>query len=307
MKLSDFSNFDREKFLYSPKKIKNLHVFLGNSAKKSLGQNYLIDKNVVDIISNFVQKTLIQNKSKTILEIGCGLGNLTNALLLRGVKIVGVEIDSQNVQFLKNVFFKEIEEGQFLLIQENVVNVSPRDIKTDDRPSLIVGNLPYNMTSSILLHCFSNFKEEGVAGFIFMLQKEVAERITAKSGTSDYGRLTVMCQLFCEKISNVADVSKNSFYPAPKVESRVVFFQLKKSIENIEVEVFSEIVKRAFNMRRKKVGASLLGAKLGVLDELKLQETVSFFDFGNKRAQDLIFEDYLKIYYRYVSLRTVVK
>lgn len=217
--------------------------------KKSLGQNFLHDKNIIrKIVSSLEIKS-----SDYVIEIGPGEGALTEFLFAETKNLIAIEIDKRCVELLK-IKFPEIE-----VINQNFLDISFS--KLNSEKMIIVGNIPYNITSQILFHIFDNLKY--VKNFTAMMQKEVAMRLVANPRTKDYGILSVMTQYFsAPKI--LFDVSKNCFYPKPKVTSTVVNlnFEKKKITRAIDENLFRSLVRGTFNTRRKTLKNGLKNVNL---------------------------------------------
>jgi len=217
-----------------------------NRPKKSLGQNFLIDNNVINKIIK-----LVKIKNSNILEIGPGTGNLTDKIIAQKPKsLILIEKDKTLYENLKKKYknFKEV-----VLLNEDVLSINLEKIlKTD---TVVFGNLPYNISTQILVK-FIKF-EKWLPKFyklIFMFQKEVAERLEAKSNTTKYGRLSVISK-WRLKIKDQFDVSKNSFYPKPKVESKILVFTPVeiKSSKILQINTLEEVTRVLFSNKRKMI------------------------------------------------------
>jgi len=215
--------------------------------KKSLGQNFLIDKNII----NKIVKIGSVDKNKTVLEIGPGYGNLTEKILSMNPKqLVAIEKDIRLSEILKKKFKNY---GNIKIINEDILNIiTHRNI---GKNVIVFGNLPYNISTKILTSlmlvdkwppCFTIL--------IFMFQKEVAERIIAKINTKEFGRLSILCN-WRMKIKKHFDVSKNCFLPKPKINSSVLSFTPKENIRfHIKDPKYLEKVTRIlFSNRRKMI------------------------------------------------------
>ena len=244
--------------------------------KYKLGQNFLIDTNISRKITKLVQGQL----ADPIIEVGPGTGSLTNELLKDNYRIKAVEVDKAASDVLHERFsgIPNIE-----IYNEDAMEF---DYRTLTGPWWIfVSNLPYNIGTRLLVNLITEVPV--IHRYVVMVQKEVGERMVAKTGTKDYGSLSVLFQLFTEtKIQ--FDVSKNCFYPQPKVTSTVVTIQRESLFdEDIRLKAF-EISKIAFQQKRKKIKSSLSS----IINEeqlIKLDLDV------NLRASDLSPEDYLLI------------
>jgi 16S rRNA (adenine1518-N6/adenine1519-N6)-dimethyltransferase len=217
----------------------------GHKAKKSFGQNFLVDQNIIGDIIRAIRPVATDN----MVEIGPGLGALTRPLLQHLNKLHVVEIDRDIITRLKTDYPQDkivIHEGDALKF----------DIASMSAPLRIVGNLPYNISSPLLFH-FADFVE-CITDMHFMLQNEVVERMVAEPSTAAYGRLSVMLQyrFYMEKL---LDVPPQSFRPAPKVDSaivRMIPIPAGKGLVKNE-KLFSAIVAAAFGQRRKTLRNTL--------------------------------------------------
>ena len=249
-------------------------------AKKSLGQNFLIDQNIINII---VESAEIRDKE--ILEIGPGTGNLTNFILKKKPKkIFCIEKDNQLIDVLKKKFKNEI-----ILINNDILKVSENQIS--ENKLTVFGNLPYNISTKILLKWILNLNSNlWFEALVLMFQKEVADRIVSKYNTSNYGRLSVISN-WKLNIKKIIDVSPNSFKPKPKIESSVLLFTPKKEYPNLNSSKSLEKVTRIFfNQRRKKIRKPF--------DQLFKDSDFTAKKLGidlNLRPQNLNFNDYFRI------------
>ena len=186
---------------------------------KKLGQNFLIDKNIIKKIADSVPV----NNEIEILEIGAGTGNLTEFLIAkRPKKIYLVEKDKNLFKVLKSKFKDEIE-----IFNEDILKFSRKDILSNN--SIIFGNLPYNISSKILTKFIFNTEKFKFKTLVFLFQKELADRIIAHVNTSNYGRLSILCNWKFD-VEKVIDISPHSFYPKPKIKSTLLVFRRKNVI-----------------------------------------------------------------------------
>ncbi len=213
-------------------------------AKKSLGQNFLIDNNILNKIVS-----IRDLQDKTILEIGPGTGNLTSFILeKKPKKFFVVEKDHRLVLGLQKRFKNQIE-----IINDDILNINERKLSRDKL--IVFGNLPYNISTEILCKWILDLENNKFwfENLILMFQKEVAERILAEPNTSEYGRLTVLSKWKLE-IIKICDVRPSSFFPKPKIESSLLFFTPKKKFFEIKKPRNIELVTRSFfNHRRKMI------------------------------------------------------
>ena len=256
-------------------------------AKKSLGQNFLIDKNIIEKITNTTKIT-----NKIVLEVGPGTGNLTSYILKKNPKkLFVIEKDNQLAIDLKNKF-----NNQISIIHEDVLKI---DETTFFKDKLIVfGNLPYNISTEIISKWIVNLKDKfWFECLILMFQKEVADRIIAELNTSSYGRLSIICN-WKLNIRKICDIKPESFFPKPKVDSSLLFFYPKKNFVRINNPNNLEKVTRIFfNQRRKmlkKPFNQLFNGNQNVLNKLKIDL--------NLRPQNLNLDTYYKLASEYEKL-----
>ena len=210
-------------------------------AKKSLGQNFLIDKNILEKITN---TTHISNK--TVLEIGPGTGNLTSYILKKNPKkMFVIEKDNELASNLNNQFNKKIN-----IINDDVLKIDETKLFKDK--VIVFGNLPYNISTEILSKWIINLKNDfWFECLILMFQKEVANRIIAEFNTSNYGRLSIICN-WKLNIEKICDIKPESFSPRPKVNSSLLLFYPKKSFIKIEDPNNLEKITRIFLIKEEK-------------------------------------------------------
>ena len=212
-------------------------------AKKSLGQNFLFDKNILKIIVNCADI-----KDKNILEIGPGTGNLTIEIIKKKPKkILLIEKDKTLLFELKKKYSEEIT-----YIHDDVLNINENLLSKDKLT--VFGNLPYNISTEILTKWILNLNSKiWFDKLILMFQKEVADRIISKFNTSTYGRLSIICN-WKLNIKKIIDIKPSSFWPKPKVDSSLLVFTPKKNFFKLENPKNIEYITRVFfNQKRKKI------------------------------------------------------
>ena len=256
-------------------------------AKKSLGQNFLTDRNILEIIVNTAEIT-----NKTILEIGPGTGNLTSFILKKNPKKVFViEKDNDLAENLNNIF-----ANQLTIINDDVLNID-ENLLFKDRVT-VFGNLPYNISTEILSKWIVNLKDNfWFDHLILMFQKEVADRIVAKFNTSAYGRLSILSN-WKLNIKKICDIKPESFSPRPKIDSSLLFFSPKKNFYKIKDPKNLEKITRVFFSHRRKMLKKpfnqLFNGDQKVIDKLKINL--------NLRPQNLDFDTYYELTREYESL-----
>lgn len=212
-----------------------------NKAKKRFGQNFLQDENIL----NKIVKEINPQPDDLIIEIGPGYGALTQKLLSTVSNLIAVEIDNELTTKLKENF------PHLHLINEDFLNTDLSTLTSREKKLRVAGNIPYNITSPILFKLIENNKL--VKDAVFMVQLEVAKRMTANKGVKDYGILAVVLKYFTET-KLCFKISPNVFFPKPKVFSALVHIHFKKiAVPEEEQKLFIAIVKAAFGNRRKTI------------------------------------------------------
>ena len=255
--------------------------------KKSLGQNFLIDRNVLEQIVDTVE---IANKE--ILEIGPGSGNLTAFILKKNPKkIYTIEKDDELALLLKDKFSDEIT-----IINDDVLKIS--EDKISDEKLTVFGNLPYNISTEILSRWIINIdKNFWFENLVLMFQKEVAERIIAESNTSKYGRLSILSN-WKLNIKKIIDIKPQSFSPRPKIDSTLLLFTPKEKFFKLKDAKNLEMITRVFFSQRRKMLKKPFNQVFN--DAKKVAEK---FDISlNLRPQNLKPEMYFKLVKEYESL-----
>ena len=257
-------------------------------AKKSLGQNFLIDKKILEEITN-----IIPIKNKNILEIGPGTGNLTSYILNKNPKkLIVIEKDKYLASNLNNNF-----KNQIIIINEDILKVDEKYLF--EEKAIVFGNLPYNISTEILskwiLNLDNNFWFDHL---ILMFQKEVADRIIANFNTSAYGRLSILVN-WKLNIKKIFDIKPEAFSPKPKIDSTLLFFTPKKNFEKINnPKNLEKITRIFFNHRRKMIKKPfnlLFNGDKKILYKLKIDL--------NLRPQNLDFNTYYELTKIYENLR----
>ena len=259
-------------------------------AKKSLGQNFLIDEKILKKIAN-----ITDIKDKTILEVGPGTGNLSSFILKENPKkFFVVEKDHRLISNLQKQF-----KNQIKIINEDILNIDEKKFCQDKL--VVFGNLPYNISTEILCKWILNLNDNNFwfENMVLMFQKEVADRIVASVNTSNYGRLAVLAKWKLE-IEKICDVRPSSFYPKPKIDSSVLFFKPRKRFFKINEPKNIELITRLFfNHRRKMIKKPfnrLFNANIKIQKKLKLSL--------NLRPQNLDFNTYYNLTKEYENLNS---
>ena len=257
-------------------------------AKKSLGQNFLIDKNIIDIITNTVSI-----EGNEVLEVGPGTGNLTREILKNNPsKMYLIEKDTFLAENLKEMVDERVKifNEDILKFDENLLSKNK---------IIVFGNLPYNISTEILSTWIINLKDDyWFSDLILMFQKEVADRIIAQFNTSTYGRLSILAN-WRLNITKICDISPESFSPRPKIQSSLIHFTPKKNFAEIKNPLNLEKITRIFFSHRRKMLKKpfnqIFNGNTYLLDKFNLDLSL--------RPQNLDFETYYKLTIEYEKLR----
>jgi len=256
-------------------------------AKKQLGQNFLSDPQAAEAI---VARSQLGPRS-VVLEIGAGLGALTVPLARKAARVLAVEKDRELLPLLKTeLLAKKISNVE--VIAADILALDWETLaQAPGQKLLVMGNLPYNISSQILVRLIRH--RRWVERAVLMFQKELAQRITAASGNRDYGRLSVILQ-YCAQIRPVMDLKASQFYPRPKVDSVVleIDFLSTPPVPAEDEDFFAQVVKAAFGRRRKTLRNALAGSQLqlsppaaaallqtAAIDPARRAETLSVAEF----------------------------
>ena len=260
-----------------------------NYPKKSLGQNFLIDRNILEKIVN-----VTQIKNKTILEVGPGTGNLTSFILKKSPKKVFViEKDDDLAKSLKENF-----KDQLTIINDDILNIN-ENLLFDEKVT-VFGNLPYNISSEILSKWITNLEDNfWFEHLVLMFQKEVADRIIAKFNTAAYGRLSILSN-WKLNVKKICDIKPESFSPRPKIDSSLLYFSPKKNFLKIKDPKNLEKITRIFFRHRRKMLKKpfnqIFNGDQKILDKLSINL--------NLRPQNLDFTTYYELTREYENLRS---
>lgn len=220
-------------------------------ARKRFGQNFLHDEHVIRKIAAATGVRPVDH----VVEIGPGRGALTEALLDSGARVTAIELDRDLPPILRARFF-QIGQERFNIIEADALKFDFTTLCSAQHPIKLVGNLPYNISTPLIFHLLQ-FRT-GIQDMHFMLQKEVVERLCATPGNSDYGRLSVMVQYYCDTES-LFTVSSGAFTPQPKVNSAIVRLTPRpdSAMTATDPNALSTLVRQAFAQRRKTIRNNL--------------------------------------------------
>ena len=256
--------------------------------KKSLGQNFLIDKDIINKIAD-----TINIKDKTVLEVGPGTGNLTSQLIEKNPKKIYVIEKDDKLAFLLNEKFK----NKINIINDDVLQVNENFLS--DEKLIVFGNLPYNISTEILCKWILNLNDQKIwfSNLILMFQKEVADRIISNYNCSNYGRLSILAN-WKLKIKKIIDIKPESFKPKPKIDSSLLFLSPKENFFKFKDPRNLEKITRVFFSHRRKMIKK-------PFNQLFINDTEIANKLGidlNLRPQNLNFETYYKLTEEYEKL-----
>lgn len=260
-------------------------------AKKRLGQNFLVDSKIIRTIIDEANLS----KDETVLEIGAGLGFVTEGLAQKAKKVIAVEIDPDAIKELKSLPYENIE-----IIDQDILKVDLS--KLVDNPVKIIANIPYYITSPILLHLLGEIDQADytnrkyISEIILMVQYEVARRIVAteKSSSKEYGLLSILSNYWSET-ELICKVPASSFYPAPKVDSALLKLKVRENpvVEINNPKLFRRVIQASFGMRRKNIKNAL--TKAGFNTEMVTSALNKAGIDPNQRGETLSIEGFKKL------------
>lgn len=266
------------------------------SASKSLGQNFLINDEVIEKI---VESANISNED-LIIEIGPGLGTLTKRLLEKAKKVIAIELDKRMISILQERFSLY---DNFKLINDDILKVNLNEIiqnEKDIKEVKIVANLPYYITTPIIMKLLED--KLTLKSITVMVQKEVAKRLTSNPGSKQAGAITYAVNYYCEP-EEIVLVPNSSFIPEPEVESEVIKLNLRNNppVKIRSEEVFFKLIKASFMQRRKTLVNGITNSGLMSKEEIKtLLKKVNLPE--NVRGEVLTMQDFAKLTNEYISI-----
>lgn len=270
--------------------------------KKNFGQNFLVDERVLDKIVSAADIS----ENDLVIEVGPGIGTLTQAMAKRAGKVVSVEIDKTLVPILGELLedYDNIE-----IINEDILKVDINELIERHKGMNVkmAANLPYNITTPIIMNILE--KHIPMESLTVMIQKEVAYRMNAKPSTKDYGSLSLVTQYYCEPYL-VANVPQNCFMPRPNVDSAVIKLTiLKEPRVNVKNEQFMfDFIKAAFSQRRKTLVNCIFSSDMLSLNKEELGKVLNELGYDERvRGESLTLEDYAKISDKMIEFKRVIK
>ncbi|HAJ95742.1 MAG TPA: ribosomal RNA small subunit methyltransferase A [Actinobacteria bacterium] len=284
-----------QQYISSPKRTSGILSDHGIRLRKRLGQNYMIDTNSIKKMVSLAGII----PGETILEIGSGIGSLTEILIEKGAgRVICIEIDSKIADIFKDIFSDDIKKGTIKSIIKDAMDIDYEKLVTDNCIEKMVSNLPYKIAAPLMLKIPR--EAPAVKNFLVTIQKDMADRLMAKAGDKNYSSYTVKSNLLAD-YKQEFKISRNCFIPKPFVDSVVIGISRKVLPEgfngNNDIEKFFSLVNNSFLHRRKKLLNSLALSKdhrieldkiIGLLPEIGKNAEV--------RAQELSLEDYIFLF-----------
>lgn len=254
----------------------------GLKPKKSFGQNFMVDQRV----NSMFARAALSLGPAPVVEIGAGTGSLTRHLLEHAPLVHAIERDRDLVPILNRDFSAEIEKGALIIHEADGARFDLESIASS--PIILVGNLPYHLTSSIMLLALKNYQH--LKGAVFLIQKEVADRLLNLPNNKDYGFMTVVLNL-AFALSRVVNVDKSAFWPVPKVDSAIIKLETRdRGISQIkDIEKLIVFVREIFQKRRKKLSTILTG-------KISKDELEALNIDPNARPEQLSHQQFLAMY-----------
>jgi 16S rRNA (adenine1518-N6/adenine1519-N6)-dimethyltransferase len=249
---------------------------------KKLGQNFLIDDNLLD----FIVRTANIKADDNVIEVGPGLGVLTKKLIETAKKVIAIEFDSRLFKYIQ----RSIVSDNFTIIEKDALKVDYNELCSGIKNWRLIANLPYSITTPLLAN-FSEMENPPV-DMLFLLQKETADRFGAKPSTKEYGSITIKLQSIYN-VKTVRSVSPGVFFPQPEVTSAIVKFTRKESFpDSIKIRNLDKLLHAAFSQRRKKVIKNISSK----FPNINFLELFSMFNLDlNTRAEQIDIDTFNKM------------
>ena len=266
---------------YSPNKMKETLQENNFNVKKKFGQNFIIDKNIIESI---IKKSEI-DKDTLVIEIGPGAGSLTNKLGEVAKTVLAYEIDES----VKPILEKNIHSNTKIIYDDFLKRNVLEDIKNYDYKRLyVVANLPYYITTPIIIKLIEDKLD--IDKIVVMVQKEVGNRFKAKPNTKEYNSLSIFLNYYYN-VEKILDVSKNVFIPKPNVDSIVVSFTKKERIPLKNEDIFFKLIRDSFKQKRKTLKNNLKGYDLDKIEKILKKHNLDL----QVRAESLPIEIFIEI------------
>ena len=281
------SEMQQASLAYKTKQIIKKYDF---AFKKNFGQNFLVDERVLNKIIDAADIS----SEDVVLEIGPGIGTLTQALAKKAGKVIAVEIDKTLIPILNELL---VDYDNIELINEDILKVDINGLveRNNGRPLKIVANLPYYITTPIIMEMLE--RHLPIESFTVMVQKEVGYRMKAEPSTKEYGSLSLMVRYFCNPYL-VANVPQNCFMPRPNVDSAVIKLEVfdKPPVKAENEQLMFEVIKTAFSQRRKTLLNCIFNSTNFDFSKEEIAEILVQAGFDDKvRGETLSLEDYARL------------
>ena len=260
----------------------------GLSVRGARSQHLLVDENIQRKLVSAVNP----KAGETILEIGPGLGAITELLLKSGARVVAVEQDRRFVEILKGEL--ETDFDHLKLVHGDILKISLDRFVSRGSHLKVVGNIPYYITSPILLYLIKHRRV--VDSAYLMMQREIADRIFAQPGTKAYGRLSLLVRYYAD-VRRAFEISRHCFSPEPKVDSSFIELVFRRKLpESIDEDALFTLIKFGFATRRKRLLNALTDGFRGKVDKQKLKDILNEAGFSeNVRAEELMLKDFMRL------------
>ncbi|KAB8126486.1 16S rRNA (adenine(1518)-N(6)/adenine(1519)-N(6))-dimethyltransferase RsmA [Gracilibacillus oryzae] len=283
---------NEQKAIATPKRTKEILNKYGFAFKKSLGQNFLVD---VNILKNMMHVADITKDVNTI-EIGPGIGALTEQLAIHSNQVMAFEIDQRLIPILEDTLasYQNIQVVNQDILKANVKQLCT-ELFTDEKEIKVVANLPYYITTPILMQLL--MEKLPISSITVMIQREVAERMAAVRNTKEYGSLSIAIQYYTEASIGMI-VPKTVFMPQPRVDSAVLHLSMRDQppVEVKNEAFFFQLVQGCFQQRRKTLRNNLIRHFQDILSKDEIEESFSLTEIdGTRRAESLSMEEFARL------------
>lgn len=272
--------------LYKPSYLKEVLSRHGFNFSKALGQNFLVDGNIINMI---IEGSGVE-EGDLVIEVGPGAGTLTNELSEIAEKVIAIELDTNLLPILDETTGDNVE-----IIHKDALKVDFNKLIEENssyKSVKLVANLPYNVGTTIVARILEN--RVPIDSMTIMLQKEVADRMIQEPGNSEYGSISLLVNYFTSKVENIATAPKTVFMPQPKIDSQVIKLTIKEVEETPYEDLMFKIIRGAFTQRRKTILNSLTVGSGASKAEIK--ETLEELNINPQlRAGDLSIENFKEI------------
>ena len=287
--------------LSSPKELKRIIEQYGFRFNKNLGQNFLIDENILQKIVDAAEL----DKNTGVIEIGPGIGVLTQVLAENAGKVIAIELDSKLIPILNDTL---ADYSNISIINKDVLKVNISEMIQHEFNNMqvkVVANLPYYITTPIIMELLE--RKLDIDSIVVMIQKEVAQRMVAAPGSKDFGALSLVVQYYTNSYI-IGTVSPHCFIPQPKVDSMIIRLDLRPEppVEVDNEKIFFKTIKAAFGQRRKTLLNALFNSGFFQMTKDELKEILRELEIQeNQRGEELSMEQFAKLANKIEKIKTV--